>query len=54
MDMTIKSKDNRKRKIRKTPTIPSQSEVIKRINRNTRKNYKLLDLLIWSRDGYGK
>jgi len=54
MDMIIKSKEIRKRNIRKTPTTLSQSEIIKKINRNTRKSYKLFDLLLWSRDGYEK
>lgn len=54
MDMTVKRKEFRKQKIRKSPTLLSQSEVIKKINLNTRKSYKLFDLLLWNRDGYGK
>ena len=52
--MTMKMKDIRKRKNRKSPTVLSQAEIIKRINRSTRKSYKLFELLTWSRDGYGK
>lgn len=52
--MTMKSKEIRKRKIRKSPALLSQAEIIRRINRTTRKSYKLFELLAWSKDGYGK
>lgn len=50
----MKSKENRKRKIRKPQTLLSQAEIIKRINNSTRKSYKLFELLAWNKDVYEK
>lgn len=52
MDMTTKSKDIRKQKILRPSPLLSQAEIIQKINRNTRKSYKLFDLLVWGNKKY--
>ena len=50
--MTTKSKENRNRKISKTPLL-SQADIIRKINRSTRNSRKLFDQLIWNCKDYG-
>lgn len=49
--MAIQNKDIRKRKIKKSPALLTQSEIIKKLNASTRKSRRYLELLAWK---YGK
>lgn len=50
--MTGKYKEIRKQKILKISPLLTQAEIIKKINRNTRRSYQLFDLLVWNPKTY--
>lgn len=52
--MTTKTKEIRHRKKTTSRTPLTQAEIIRRINRSTRKSYRYFEMLIWNGGGYGK
>jgi len=50
--MKLKNQNKSSNKTSKSPVLLSQAEIIRKINRNTRRSYKLFKLLFESRNDY--